>query len=1706
MKTKTIYANRILTILCFIAFLTIQRYGVAQCDSVYTTVINNQFDAKRGYLLDCDRASNGDIVAIGYYGDELEGELFIQEITRGGTLKGGPISILSDNKKLPFSLSDENAWIVPNSDSSGYVIAMDVTDSRGSRANSGVVFEVNNRGTILWHQYFFEPAGSTLLIKGMYRMLSGRILLAMGDLNKTEIFEINDITGAVSRLTTFPDFDIRFIVHAPGYLDINTKYVAVGYISNDLSYACLTSNFSPITNRTSSLLIEDRFFDEVQIGDVGYNDEILYIVGSAVQPDEPRTGVLISHASPNRFTSDDWAITISSFDEMGASLPTSLSSIAFLDTVLFIGYSMNDPLVADNIGGLIEITTNKQLKQNYILSKDGVNYPVLDVEVQDSFWIVLGASRVDGDFNTQPVISKLPHVLDGNEYCMSKSESHATEINVGPISLSLGFTRGTILSNPGMISSEAGGGGQSFCFKDCLENPDSCKNIALHLGTEEDFIFVPNTEHTGDVDFTLEAWVKSENTNDSGNAEHRIFTVGTSGGSRLEIADKDGLLWMFNGSVITTNARIRDGKWHHVALVHEGDKSKIYFNGRLIKDVTDVSFQLSNLLIGAPLGFFSETTKWKGGFDEVRFWNYARCPFDIQSGMNCQLYGDEAGLIGYWPLHDGTPKRNNSGVTHIQDLTGNQDGELRNFVLLSDTSNFICNDSVQLTSCMDSCSVLFSYTVDSCYLINFQVENQGFECEESDQVLWSSTDPSFNSNALSPSHRFNFRESLTPVVCIEMSNGHCVATYCDTVRLQQPETPEFNNCPNDTIIYGCSAIIDYEIPEAIDPCTDLPAEVNVFRSDGLDLNDEYPLGVTTISAEAGGVADAVVTCEWTVEVKDTIPPQSMCFDTTIVLDDNGEASLILSESSHLISASDDCSEVRFEPDTLRWNCDNQGVFLSLIYSEDDSGNLDSCLTQFILETPERELSYQGELIGCREYVFSQEGDAFDSIFWEIDGERFDVSSPEFKFDSNGIYTVCVETMDSNGCDYIFCEAFDVDVNCDECNARFITVIDCYSVDGEVNALNFLNQKNYRWSLDGILISEEKSLRFDFPGPGSYELCVEVSDLVCRDQFCREFVLDTVYPAFESCPDVPTRLYTDENCDAVDFDGRLSVGDICHDGSMPEPQIQYTRSDGRNISEVFTLGVTRIEAQIEDIYGARTICEYEVHVLDTILPTCDLGRQTVYLNSFGVSTLLAENFVGSYGDNCELEGVFASQEQYFCNDVGMVLVDFVAVDINGNERVCQVEVEVFDTIAPVCDFREITIYLDASGTQSVSVSDLIGDVTDNCEIEQTTLSREDLSCFDVGELELTLVASDFSGNQSTCFIQVEILDTFPPECNLQDLVGYLDDQGQVEFSTSDINNLSTDNCLNTKLVDWSQGFNCVDLGINRIDLEVRDDYGNSSNCELSINILDTISPFCTVRDTVISATSVEGALVNFMVDATDNCAIDRIEYSMPNGVLYACGEYNIQVSATDVSGNVTLCEFRLEVVDCDACCIDEGAFLEKTKEGFEFSAMLSEKGMCIAEIKVPQLSECQFITQLIWDDGTVTNGMFPSNLEFTHEYLDTGVFKVCITVEESDQGDCFETEMCQWHRITESCDVITSTWDELMEELKVYPNPATDFIFIDSPLDINAYQMVGTSGQVFRSGEWKEKNSISVYQIPEGIYILRLSTKYGWLNKKIVIHE
>ena len=110
--------------------------------------------------------------------------------------------------------------------------------------------------------------------------------------------------------------------------------------------------------------------------------------------------------------------------------------------------------------------------------------------------------------------------------------------------------------------------------------------------------------------------------------------------------------------------------------------------------------------------------------------------------------------------------------------------------------------------------------------------------------------------------------------------------------------------------------------------------------------------------------------------------------------------------------------------------------------------------------------------------------------------------------------------------------------------------------------------------------------------------------------------------------------------------------------------------------------------------------------------------------------------------------------------GITTVTYTSTDSDGMASTCSFTVTVNDYELPVVSCKNITVNLDASGNATIAPSDVLTAApADNCAIAGVTLSRSAFTCADLGSVNVTVTATDASGNAASCNAVVTIADPF-----------------------------------------------------------------------------------------------------------------------------------------------------------------------------------------------------------------------------------------------------------------------------------------------------------------------------------------------------------
>lgn len=328
--------------------------------------------------------------------------------------------------------------------------------------------------------------------------------------------------------------------------------------------------------------------------------------------------------------------------------------------------------------------------------------------------------------------------------------------------------------------------------------------------------------------------------------------------------------------------------------------------------------------------------------------------------------------------------------------------------------------------------------------------------------------------------------------------------------------------------------------------------------------------------------------------------------------------------------------------------------------------------------------------------------------------------------------------------------------------------------------------------------------------------------------------------------------------------------------------------------------------IVDWCHAEDIIHYTqiIKVMDTIAPTMVCTDDTIIVGSdpYECNSRKYELAVPQVSDNCSsfslfvrvfdsVSGVEATvtkeNGKYYVQHLplGKYHAKFSAIDDCDNISECQYEFEVVDDIRPymICD-QHTKVNLGTNGEARLHAEKVDDGSFDNCEIVEMEIRKMTYGCdsvyFEFGEyvdfccdesgqtLMVAMRATDASGNQNTCMVEVIVEDKLPPQIicpdsitiscdfyfNSEDLSRYFGKVVRNESDREDIvihdyyNNgvagrdgLAYDNCDVSVEVDSLFDLNNCNIGTITRTFTATDNGGRTNLCEQVIRIYNT-DPF------------------------------------------------------------------------------------------------------------------------------------------------------------------------------------------------------------------------------------------------------------------------
>jgi len=348
-----------------------------------------------------------------------------------------------------------------------------------------------------------------------------------------------------------------------------------------------------------------------------------------------------------------------------------------------------------------------------------------------------------------------------------------------------------------------------------------------------------------------------------------------------------------------------------------------------------------------------------------------------------------------------------------------------------------------------------------------------------------------------------------------------------------------------------------------------------------------------------------------------------------------------------------------------------------------------------------------------------------------------------------------------------------------------------------------------------------------------------------------------------------------------------------------------------------IGTNEVTLTVIDFNGNVSKSTAIVTVVDDLAPRALSKDITVSLNADGISIIKASDVDGGSSDNCGIASMSVYPNEFTCENIGDNGVTLTVADASGNVSETAAKVTVIDNLSPIVIAKDVTVSLNANGKAIVSADQVNGGSTDNCAIATMLVSPNEFSCEDIGNNEVTLTVTDFSGNVSEGTAIVTVIDDIAPKVVAKDITVSLNTDGIAHIEANQIDGGSTDNCGIARMSVAPNMFNCDNVGENTVVLTVIDANNNSSEITATVTIVDDFAPQALSKDIAVyldengiatlEASDIDGG-------SSDNCGIASMSVSQNEFSCENIGDNGVTLTVTDVHGNISETTAKVTVAD------------------------------------------------------------------------------------------------------------------------------------------------------------------------------------------------
>ncbi len=851
------------------------------------------------------------------------------------------------------------------------------------------------------------------------------------------------------------------------------------------------------------------------------------------------------------------------------------------------------------------------------------------------------------------------------------------------------------------------------------------------------------------------------------------------------------------------------------------------------------------------------------------------------------------------------------------------------------------------------------------------------------------------------------------VLTVEDNNGN--SETCTATVTVEDVTPPTAVCQDVTVQLDNNGEATIAAADIDNGSSDLCGSVTLAAD--ITQFDCTNVGANTVTLTVTDESNNSSTCASTVTVENNNVPVAVCKAITVQLDENGEASIT---AANVDGGSSAVCNTNMEVDVTQFDCSNIGANTVTLTVSDNAGNSSTCTSTVTVEDniePTvlcKDLTIQLDATGV---VTITSGDIDNGSADACGIASLAVNPAQFDCADVGTNTVTLTATDVNGNTGTCTSTVTVeDVTAPTAVCQDITVQLDTNGEATIDAADVDNGSS---DLCGNVTLDVDVAQFDCASVGANTVVLTITDESENTSTCTSTVtVENNNIPVAVCKDTSVDL--DENGEAMitfeDVDGGSTA--VCPDTIMISP----SQFDCSNV------GANEVTLTINDLHGNSSQCAANVTVNDNTPPQVIAKNIEVCLDDNGSYTLTPEEVDAGTTDNCSIQEMIVTPQDFTCADIGENVVTFMATDANGNSASVTVNVTVKDCVAPIVNCSPLTVYLYENGQYYLTKKNIefiskgnneTGLTIDNCtpyEEMKIQVFPRSFECVHVGTpVTVTVSATDASGNTGTCKTTVTVLDTISPVVHCKDTVDlYLDENGSARIFAGFLVDKSAGNvddaCSTNNTWASQTRFDCSNVGANVVTLSKTDVSNNTSTCNSVVMVYDTIRPVIEpVADVEmeVEAGVCETAVTYPAFTVTDNCVVTQeLIEGLGKDVMFPVGTTTETWVFTDEGGNTDTLSFNV--------IITGGGNADPTLDSIE-SVTISDNEMQTVNVPLTGISsgmDCaaQDVTVTATADDTdlVTSitvnyaaGDSTGSLDVAFDAETGGQSDITVTVEDSE---------------------------------------------------------------------------------------------------------